>query len=139
MILEIRIATFIIITILLSIIFLKKYGVGQKYSCLQLGISLISVYFAKPAGIWWGFIGLIILGIAFENEDCLNKLSENILVIFILQTCSNLIFIIDNMQSILKGILAIIVVVILISIIIVVLLILIYIYIYNYKLYIKCI
>ena len=102
MILEIRIATFIIITILLSIIFLKKYGVGQKYSCLQLGISLISVYFAKPAGIWWGFIGLIILGIAFENEDCLNKLSENILVIFILQTCSNLIFIIDNMQSILK-------------------------------------
>lgn len=138
MILEIRIATFIIITILLSIIFLKKYGVGQKYSCLQLGISLISVYFAKPAGIWWGFIGLIILGIAFENEDCLNKLSENILVIFILQTCSNLIFIIDNMQSIVKGILAIIVVVvILISIIIVVLLILIYIY--NYKLYIKCI
>ncbi|WP_243278755.1 hypothetical protein [Clostridium cuniculi] len=138
MILEIRIATFIIITILLSIIFLKKYGVGQKYSCLQLGISLISVYFAKPAGIWWGFIGLIILGIAFENEDCLNKLSENILVIFILQTCSNLIFIIDNMQSIAKGILAIIVVVvILISIIIVVLLILIYIY--NYKLYIKCI
>ena len=130
MILEIMIATFIIITILLSIIFLKKYGVGQKYSCLQLGISLISVYFAKPASIWWGFIGLIILGIAFENEDCLNKLSENILVIFILQTCSNLIFIIDNMQSIVKGILAIIVVVvILISIIIVVLLILIYIYI----------
>lgn len=127
---EIRIATFIIITILLSIIFLKKYWVGQKYSCLQLGISLISVYFAKPAGIWWGFIGLIILGIAFENEDCLNKLSENILVIFILQTCSNLIFIIDNMQSIVKGILVIIVVVvILISIIIVVLLILIYIYI----------
>lgn len=107
--LEIRVAIFIIMATLLSIYFLEKYSVTEKFAYLQISISLILVYFSKLVGIWWGIGGLICLGIALINDNTLKKLAENKLFKFFTAIFGNLIFVIDNLYNIVKGTLELIV------------------------------
>ncbi|EDT27318.1 hypothetical protein OQL12_002494 [Clostridium perfringens] len=108
--LEIIFAILVIMATLLSIYFLEEYGISEKYTYLQISISLILVYFSKAVGAWWGIGSLICLGIALIRKDTLKKLSENRLFKFITGTFGNLIFVIDNLHNIVKGTLELIVV-----------------------------